>query len=439
MITDKKNFLKWLRGAAPYIREHSGKTFVIQIDGDLVASDHFQGFVHDIALLNTLGIRVVVVFGVRAQVEKLLDERGIQSVYHHNLRVTDKAALECFKEAVGSVRFEIEAKLSMGLPNSPMAHSDITVSSGNFVTARPMGVIDGTDMQFTGSLRKVDADAIRSRLDNGDVVLLSPLATSVTGEVFNLSALSVATQTAIELGADKLILSFTYDGINGVDGEALHQMTDSEAETLLQTAGDVDIAPWVQLASAVQACKASVQRVHLIDDRDDSSLLIELFTRDGIGTLISHSRFDAVRRAGHDDIAGIMELIEPLVAQGRLVERSIEQLESEIDDFTVLDRDGAVIACVATHVYAGGNIAEMACMVVHPDYQNQGKGQLLYQQVENALKKQGVSKVFLLTTQANHWFIEQGFVEAKVDDLPLARQDLYNYQRNSKVLLKKLD
>ena len=439
MITDKKNFLKWLRGAAPYIREHSGKTFVIQIDGDLIASDHFQGFVHDIALLNTLGIRVVVVFGVRAQVEKLLDERGIKSVYHHNLRVTDKAALECFKEAVGSVRFEIEAKLSMGLPNSPMAHSDITVSSGNFVTARPMGVIDGTDMQFTGSLRKVDADAIRSRLANGDVVLLSPLATSVTGEVFNLSALSVATQTAIELKADKLILSFKYDGIEGPDGQVLHQLTDSEADVLLQTAADADLVPWTQLAGAVRACKSSVQRVHLIDDRDDSSLLIELFTRDGIGTLISHTRFDAVRRAGHDDIAGIMELIEPLVTAGKLVQRSVADLERDIGDFTVLDRDGAVIACVATHVYAGENIAEMACMVVHPDYQNQGKGQLLYQQVENALKKQGVSKVFLLTTQANHWFIEQGFVEAKIDDLPLARQDLYNYQRNSKVLLKKLD
>lgn len=438
MITDKKNFLKWLRGAAPYIREHSGKTFVIQIDGDLVESDHFQGFVHDVALLNTLGIRVVVVFGVRAQVENLLDERGVQSVYHHNLRVTDKAALECFKEAVGSVRFEIEAKLSMGLPNSPMAHSDITVSSGNFVTARPMGVIDGVDMQFTGSLRKVDGNAIRSRLDNGDVVLLSSLATSVTGDVFNLSALSVATQTAIELQADKLILSFNYEGIYEKGGEFIHQLTDGEAANLLKTVADTDVAPWAQLSSAVEACKASVQRVHLIDNRDDSSLLIELFTRDGIGTLISHTRFDAVRKAGHDDIAGIMELIEPLVADGRLVERSIDQLERDIGDFTVLDRDGAVIACVATHVYADENVAEIACLVVHPDYQNQGKGKVLYQQVENTLKKQQVDKVFLLTTQAIHWFIEQGFVEAKVEDLPVARRDLYNYRRNSKVLLKKL-
>lgn len=438
MITDKQNFLKWFRDAAPYIREHRGKTFVIQIDGDLVASDLFQGFVHDIALLNTLGVKPVLVFGVRTQVEKLLDERGIESKYMHNLRVTDKDALECFKEAVGSVRFEIEAMLSMGLPNSPMAHSDITVSSGNFVSAKPMGVIDGVDMQFTGHLRKVDTGKIQSRLDHGDVVLLSPLGTSVTGEVFNLSALSVATQTAIDLKADKLIISFPFDKLTDIDGKTLYQITTSEAKKLLDGIADTEATPFVQLASAVAACKQSVDRVHLIDSRDDSSLLIELFSRDGIGTLVSHSSFDSIRKADSDDIAGIMELITPLVNEGKLVQRSIEQLAEDIEDFTVLDRDGAIMACVAAHVYAKAGVAEIACMLVHPDYQNQGKGALLYRHMEANLKKSDIKKVFLLTTQANHWFIEQGFVQADVEDLPIERQNLYNYQRNSKVLLKSL-
>ncbi|MDX1519825.1 MAG: amino-acid N-acetyltransferase, partial [Gammaproteobacteria bacterium] len=297
MITDKQNFLKWFRDAAPYIREHRGKTFVIQFDGDLVASDLFQGFVHDIALLNTLGVRLVLVYGVRSQVEKLLLERGIESRYQHNLRVTDRDALSCFKEAVGSVRFEIEAMLSMGLPNSPMARSNITVSSGNFITAKPMGVIDGIDMQFTGTPRKVDAGGIRSKLDQGDVVLLSPLGTSVTGEVFNLSALSVATSTAIELNADKLILSFPYDGLKDPDGDPIYQLVATEAEEVIEMADDRDAVPYVQLVSAVSACKQSVDRVHLIDCRDDSSLLIELFSRDGIGTLVTHSSFDSVRGA----------------------------------------------------------------------------------------------------------------------------------------------
>ncbi len=438
MITDKENFLKWFRDAAPYIREHSGKTFVIQIDGDLIASDLFQGFIHDVALLNTLGVRLVIVFGVRSQVEKLLQERGVESRYLHNLRITDTAALECFKEAVGAVRFEIEARLSMGLPNSPMAHADITVSSGNFISARPMGIIDGIDMQFTGTVRKVDAVKIGTRLEHGDVVLLSSLGTSVTGEVFNLSAVSVAMHTARALQADKLIYSFPYDCLMDEDGNMQYQITDSEAHALLQSSSDPDVPPFSQLACAIEACKQAVDRVHLIDCRDDSSLLIELFSRDGIGTLISHTSFDSIRAAQREDIGGIMELIEPLQLQGKLVQRSLEELEGAIGDFTVVDREGTVIACIATHVYRDAECAEIACMVVHPDYQKQGQGKLLYRHAESRLQAMGINRIFLLTTQANHWFIEQGFTESTVDELPVERQHLYNYQRNSRVLSKAL-
>ncbi|MCG8324994.1 MAG: amino-acid N-acetyltransferase [Thiotrichales bacterium] len=438
MITDKRNFLKWFRDAAPYIREHNGKTFVIQIDGELVASDRLQGFIHDVALLHTLGVKLVLVFGVRAQVERLISERGIESEFLHNLRVTDAAALDCFKEAVGAVRFEIEALLSMGLPNSPMAHSDITVSSGNFVTAQPMGVIDGIDMRFTGALRKVDTDKIRLRLDQNEIVLLSPLGTSVTGDVFNLSAPSVATCTAIGLQADKLILSFPFDGISNTGGEPIHQMTTDEAGELLDSIGDRFATPYLQLADAVTACRKSVHRVHLIDCRDDSSLMIELFSRDGAGTLVSDTRFDSVRAASQDDIAGILELITPLVNDGKLLARSREELEKHIGDFSVLDREGTVIACVAVHEYPQASIAEIACVAVHPDYRNQGKGELLFQRVEAQLKKNRISRAVLLTTQANHWFMQLGFTETSIETLPIERQQLYDYQRSSKVLIKEL-
>ncbi len=438
MISDKQNFLKWFRDAAPYIREHNGKTFVIQIDGDLIASDLFQGFVHDIALLNTLGIKLVIVFGVRTQVEACLKQRGIESGYHRHLRITDKAALECFKEAVGAVRFEIEARLSMGLPNSPMAHSDITVTSGNYISAKPLGVIDGIDMQFTGEVRNVDSDRIRASIDRGEVVLLSSLGTAKTGEVFNISAHSVATETAIALKADKLIFSFPYDGLRDSEGKRIQQLLTEEAETLQTGTDDTGQTAFTRLGYAVQACKTSVERVHLIDCRDDSSLLIELFSRDGSGTLISRTQFDSIRKANRDDIAGILELIHPLELQGRLVPRSVEQLEQQVDDFTVLEREGAIIACIAAHVHASDRIAEIACVVVHPDYQGQGKGAQLFQRAELELKKNNVQSLFLLTTQANHWFLDHGFTEAAVEDLPLEKQRLYNYQRNSKVLLKHL-
>jgi len=219
-LKDTADFVHWFRSAAPYIHGFRGKTFVIAFGGELVADGGFVQLAHDVNLLNSLGVRLVLIHGVRPQVEARLTENGTAIRYVNGLRVTDDAALACVKEAAGTVRVEIEALLSLGLANTPMAGADIRVASGNFVTAQPLGVRDGVDLLHTGEVRKIDAAAIRRRLDQHDIVLLSPIGYSPTGEIFNLSLEDVATQAAVELAADKLIFLIDTEGVPQDDADA---------------------------------------------------------------------------------------------------------------------------------------------------------------------------------------------------------------------------
>jgi len=438
MSTDSDNFIHWFRAAAPYIHSHRGKSFVLHFGGELIDSAEFPHLIHDIALLNSLGIRVVIVYGARPQIERLLSEKNIQPKLVSGLRLTDGKTLETVKQAVGSLRIQIEALLSMGLPNSPMAQAGIRVSSGNFVNARPKGVIDGIDLEFTGSVRRIDAESIRTNLDNHEIVLISPLGYSLTGEVFNLSSIEVATQTAISLHADKLIFLMSETVYKDAKGEFIELLSEEQAGILLKGKVIHDGSVYAPLAAGLQASRKGVARIHFINQGRDGSLMQELFSRDGVGTMLTDLPFDDLRTATIDDIGGILELIQPLEEKGVLVRRSREKLEMEIDDYTVLIRDGTVIACAALHVYPGETAAELACVVVHEDYQNMDRGEDLYLKVESDAMTKGVRKLFVLTTQATHWFLEQGFVEAGVEDLPVAKKELYNYQRNSKVLVKNL-
>lgn len=430
------DFVDWFRAAAPYIHAFRGKTFVIAFGGDAMLREDFVDLIHDVNLLNALGVHLVLVHGVRPQVEARLTGRKLTIRYVRDLRVTDAAALECVKEAVGTARIEIETLLSLGLPNTPMAGAEIRVAGGNFVIARPAGVVEGVDLMFTGEVRKVAAEAIRARLAAGEIVLLSPLGYSPTGEVFNLTLEDVATETAIALAADKLI--FILDVGDAVDarGRRLSRLTVRQAQRLQRELPEGDFK--LYLPYAVRACRQGVARVHLISADVDGALLAELFTHEGVGCMVTRETVENLRPATIADVGGILALIEPLEAAGILVHRPRELLEREIERFFVAELDGRVIGCVALYPFAEAKAGEMACLAVDPKFQGSGRGEALLAAVEEAAREQGLTRLFVLTTRTAHWFLERGFVLASPEDLPAPRKALYNWQRRSRVLVKSL-
>ncbi len=437
-MKDTTDFVHWFRSAAPYIHAFRGKTFVVGFGGELVAEGGFVQLAHDVNLLNSLGVRLVLVHGVRPQVEARLTENGSAIRYVNGLRVTDDAALACVKEAAGTVRVEIEALLSLGIANTPMAGADIRVASGNFVTAQPLGVRDGVDLLHTGEVRKIDAAAIRRRLDQNDIVLLSPIGYSPTGEIFNLSLEDVATQAAIELAADKLIFFIDTEGVPAEDSGIANALTVREVREVLAKAEALPEDVGYYLPCAVTACTQGVKRAHLISRHRDGALLSELFTREGVGTLVTPMPLETLRPASIDDVGGILGLIEPLEREGILVRRSRELLEMEVERFLVLESDGVIAGCAALYPFPEEDAAELACLAVSREYRGRGFGERLLAEAEKQGRRAGFKRVFVLTTRTEHWFEERGFVERGPEHLPTAKQALYNYERRSKVLEKPL-
>jgi amino-acid N-acetyltransferase len=437
-LLDIKTFVHGFRNAAPYINTFRGRTFIVCFGGEAVQSSNFAHLIHDIALLNSLGIRLVLAHGARPQIEQRLKERDAEIHYVSGLRVTDDTALECVKEAAGTVRMEIEALLSMGLANSPMAGAGIRVTSGNFVTARPLGIRDGVDYCHTGEVRRVDSSGINKLLDDGAIVLISPMGYSPTGEIFNLSAEDVAATAAIALKADKLIFLIEDTGLRDNQKNLIRELSLSDAERML---ADRDHIPDVKsdyLSNAMHVCKKGIHRVHIIDRHIDGALLLELFTRDGIGTLVTGDLFEGMRSATIDDVGGILDIITPLEQEGILVRRSRELLEMEINRFSIVERDGLIIGCAALYPYPDEQVAELACLVVTDEYRSAGRGDRLLEYIERKATDMGIKKIFVLTTRTAHWFQERGFVNSTVEALPVQRQTMYNYQRKSKVYIKEL-
>jgi len=437
-LSAQDRFIDWFQSVAPYIHAFRGKTFVIAFGGDVVADGRFLDLTHDLNLLAALGVRLVLVHGVRPQIEAKLKAARRRSRFHKGLRVTDDVAQAFAKEASGRLRVEIEAALSMGLPNSPMAGADIRVASGNFITAKPMGVVDGVDYMHTGEVRKIDAGAIQKRLDDGELVLLSPLGYSPTGEVFNLALEDVAASTASALKAEKLIFLMDTIGVTGRRGELQRNLTVRQAQALLarQAPGESDAA--LYLPCAVRACEHGVKRAHLISGHIDDGLLLELFTHKGVGTMLTPDPIETLRPAKIEDIGGVLRLIEPLEAEGILVKRGRDRLEREIGRFAVLEHDKLLVGCAALYPFPDERAGELACLVVHPDFRNVGAGERLLTEIEARARRQKLKRLFVLTTRAEHWFVERGFAEDGVDALPRQKRTLYNYQRRSVVLVKRL-
>ena len=430
-------FVRWFRQAAPYVHAFRGRTFVVAFGGEIAAERaRFARLVHDVNLLAALGIRLVLVHGARPQIEAELKAKRQHSRYARGLRITDADSLIAVKHAAGVLRVEIEALLSQGLPDSPMAGAQIRVASGNFITARPIGVKEGVDFQFTGAVRKVDAAAIARLLDAGEVVLVANLGYSPTGEVFNLLWEDVAEGVAAALKADKLLI---LSGQLPTDrrGHLLHELTAREAEALLKKDR---LAPESRraLGCALRALASGVGRVHLVSRKADGATLLELFTHSGVGTMITADPVERLRLARVEDVRGILALIEPLEADGTLVKRSRGRLEREIENFVVIEHDGVIVGCAALYPFAAEKSAEFACLAVVPEYRDAGYGERLLQSCEERARALKLRRLFALTTQAAHWFLGQGFRPGAVGTLPAQRRELYNWKRGSKVFVKKL-
>jgi amino-acid N-acetyltransferase len=437
-VTAPVDFVAWFRSVAPYINAFRGKTFVIAFGGEVVADGKFVELTHDFNLLAALGIRLVLVHGARPQIEQHLSKNDLAGTYHQGIRLTDAETMQCVKEAVGRTRVEIEALLSMGLANSPMANADIRVAGGNFITAQPIGVINGVDLQHTGTVRKVDVAALRDRMEFGEVVLLSPLGYSPTGEVFNLTLEDVATATAIALDADKLVFMMDTDGVQDKKGKLAKELTIVQAQDILGKKNKLpdDIAMF--LPCAVRACEAGVARTHLISRHTDGALLQELFSDDGIGTMVVESTLNTLRAATIEDVGGIIQLLRPLEDDGILVRRSRELLEREIARFEVLEHDHRIVGCAALYPFPNEASAELACLAVDAQCRDRGYGEAILNHMSSLAKSQKIKKLFVLTTRTAHWFVEREFREAEVDQLPKEKKALYNYQRRSKVFVKNL-
>ena len=432
-------FVHWIRAAAPYVHAFRGKTFVIAFGGEVVADDSFLNVVHDLNLLHSLGIQLVVVHGCRPQVEAILAQQGFESRYAHGVRVTDADAMDCVLEAAGQVRARIEAMLSLGLANSPMAGARNRVSSGNYITAKPMGIVDGIDMLHTGEVRRVDTEAISQRLDDDDLVLISPIGYSPTGEIFNLTVEEVATQVAVRLQADKLIFLADADGVRNGRRRLITDLSTKEAEALLATRGNkLSQEMRLYLPAAIRACDNGVRRAHLISRHTDGALPLELFTRDGVGTMISATALAHLRSATIDDVGGILSVIEPLEEQGVLVRRSRERLEAEIERFVVAEYDNHIIGCAALYAFPDDQVGELAALAVNPDFRREGYGEALMREIEARARKLRLKQLFVLTTRTAHWFLERGFRSGSVADLPQQKQALYNWQRKSLVYVKQI-
>ena len=457
-------FVDFFRNCSPYIHYHRGKTFVIHVPGQmLLHRPMFEAFMQDVALVKNLGVRVVLVGGSRPQIDRNLRRSSIQPVFAGGLRISTPQVMEAVLQASGHVRFEMESALQRRPSNSVSLRTP-NVVSGNFFTAQPIGVVDGVDFGYTGRVRKVDVHKIGRRLDEGDIVVLSNIGFAPSGALFNCQSEEVASSCAAQLKADKLI--FMTEGEMLVDlqsGTVMHNVPLAAATEFLRlqkarneralhdpqtavraTTTAVQPPPpppplfYMYLMESVKALKANVIRAHLINMHFSGAILTELFTRDGLGLMISRDIYEGIRSAKISDVSGILELIQPLVDEGVLVARSRETLESEIHHFVVVVRDGMVTACAALVPYDDDRVAEIGCFVVSPQYRGRGKGDAMLGFLERRSLSRGIQRLFILSVRAFHWFLERGFREGTVDDLPAAKRAHYNYSRNSKIYIKDL-
>jgi amino-acid N-acetyltransferase len=426
-------YAQWFRDSTPYISMHRHKTFVVLLPGDAFGHPNLTNIVHDLALIHVLGVRLVIVHGAREEIDRRLPD----GAFHRGRRITSESDLPVLLGIFGEQRARLEALFSTGLPTSPLRETEISVIGGNFVTARPVGIVDGVDHLLTGRTRRVHADRLRNCLSADNIVLLSPLGYSPSGQVFNLAADELAADVALALEADKLIVFDREGALRNSAGERISVMTPAGLHAFLDDAGD-------HLSSVLRASRGGIASCQIVSYSEDGAVLAELFTASGSGTQIRERTGSFIRPATAADVAGIVEVIRPLEDAGMLVRRSRDRLEEEIDHFMVAAMDDNVIGCCAVYPY--GDSAELACVAVHPSYRERTLasqrgstvGASLLAAAEDRARAVGANALFALTTQTRDWFLEQGFTDASTDELPAPKQAMYNYRRNARVMIKAL-
>ncbi|MDO8904549.1 amino-acid N-acetyltransferase [Hydrogenophaga sp.] len=437
-------FVPWFRSVAPYIHKHRSNTLVVGIAGEAIAAGKLQNVAQDLALIQSMGVKIVLVHGFRPQVNEQLRAKGHEPRYSHGMRITDSVALDCAQEAAGQLRYEIEAAFSQGLPNTPMAGATVRVISGNFISARPVGLIDGVDFLHSGLVRKVDTEGIQRTLDMGALVLLSPFGFSPTGEAFNLTMEDVATSVAVALQVDKLMFLTEVPGIRvnaaDLESEIDTELPLAEAKKMIGAlpAPSQPTDPAFYLQHCIRACEGGVERSHILPFSVDGALLLEIYTHDGIGTMVVDEKLESVREATIDDVSGIVALIEPFEKDGTLVKRDRTEIERDAGYYTIIEHDGVIFGCAALYPYPEERTGEMAALTVSPDTQSQGDGERLLKRIESRARAQGLQSIFVLTTRTMHWFLKRGFVQVNAEWLPEARKRKYNWDRKSQVLVKKV-
>lgn len=437
-------FVPWFRSVAPYIHKHRSNTLVVALAGEAIEAGKLANVAQDLALIQSMGVKIVLVHGFRPQVNEQLRAKGHEAKYSHGIRITDSVALDCAQEAAGQLRYEIEAAFSQGLPNTPMAGATVRVISGNFITARPVGLMDGVDFQHSGRVRKVDTEGIQRTLDMGALVLLSPFGFSPTGEAFNLTMEDVATSVAMSLQADKLMFLTEVAGVridaNDPESDIDTELPLADAKRMIAALPEATLPTdtGFYLQHCIRACEGGVERSHILPFAVDGALLLEIYTHDGIGTMVVDEKLESVREATMDDVSAIVALIEPFEKDGTMVKRDRTEIERDAGNYTIIEHDGVIFGCAALYSYPEERTGEMAALTVSVDTQSQGDGERLLKRIETRARSQGLQSIFVLTTRTMHWFLKRGFVQVSADWLPESRKRKYNWDRKSMVFVKKL-
>ena len=419
-----------LRGILQYIPRFREKIFVISIDGEIVTSENFANILLDVAVLRSLNIRVVLVHGAAAQISALGSEQHIEPSNLDGAGITDDATLKLALTAANRLTHEILEGLSA---------NDLRAACTNGIIAHPLGIIHGVDHLFTGKIERVDIEMLQGLLAQGIIPVVPPLGFDGDGKTYRVNSDSVALELARTLSAAKLIYMATQDGLI-YQGKLIQQMLVADLDALLAQHKS-DFAPQIlskaQHASA--ACRAGVARVHIINGRLDEALLAEVFSNEGVGTLVYANEYQQIRRALKKDVRAIMLLTKDSVASEELARRTRASIEKSLGDFYIFETDKNPVACVALHELDPGK-AELACLYVSPLHENQGIGRKLIQFAENKARELGMTDLIVLSTQAFTYFQSKGgFAEGSPEDLPPARREKYEQSgRNSKVLVKKL-
>jgi len=420
-----------LRGILQYIPQFREKTFVISIDGAIITSENFGNILMDIAVLRSLNIRVALVHGASAQIRGLAAEQKVTASDLDGSGITDEPTLRLALMAANRLTHEILEGLSA---------NDLRAASTNAVIAHPLGILHGVDHLLTGKVERIDVEMCQKLLDNGIIPILPPLGFDGDGKTYRVNSDNVAVAAAEALKATKLMFITTVDGIM-VGDRVIRQMAVSDLESVLALEKD-QVRPEVvsKAVHAVAACHAGVPRVHVINGSLEEGLLAEVFTNEGVGTLVYGNEFQQIRRAMKKDIRSILNLTKPSVASEELVKRTRSSIEKQLGDYYIFEIDKNPVACVALHCYPEHSKGELAFLYVSPAHENQGIGRKLIQFVENKARDLGFSELIALSTQAFTYFQSKGgFIEGSPDALPPARRDKYEQSgRKSKVLVKKL-